>query len=164
MVSYDSSTSFGDSRSWSYVILIGTVLAASCRQPSDATPSAPSSMMTVTPSRVNLGNIPQGRVSFQAVLLRNSAQRPIEVTRWQTSCECISVMPDAVRLNSGEEEYVEIRCDPSHNPEFVGDLGVQVVGYAAGGECVRFFVDVGVVPALETEEQLVARQADSGND
>jgi hypothetical protein len=66
--------------------------------------------------------------------LTNRTARDLAVERVVTSCPCVGVAPSAVRVGPHESQQLELWCEPAAEPDFMGRLAVEVVGYLPGGE------------------------------
>lgn len=77
--------------------------------------------LIATPDPLDLGNLSPGEASQENLILRNIGDKPIDVARVKTSCECISIEPKS-SLN------VVVRYDPGESPDFRGGLRAIVTG------------------------------------
>lgn len=61
--------------------------------------------------------------------LTNPGERAIEVDRIETSCDCVAVVPQPFQVPSKGGVPVQVIFDSSGQPEFLGKLRIDVVGY-----------------------------------
>ncbi len=80
------------------------------------------------------------------VLVKNRRPQSCSIVAWRSSCDCLSIEP--TRLALGPIEAARLTCDLdfSDDPDFVGDLGIQVEGLdATGGAILAFELRVSVI-------------------
>jgi Protein of unknown function (DUF1573) len=86
-----------------------------------------------------------GKVA-RLVRIRNSSDAAVRISRWTTSCECLSIEPGNIVVDAGKSTYIRLMFDPAkESDEFVGSLLMTVEGFA-DVECVsKFEVPVTVI-------------------
>jgi hypothetical protein len=79
-----------------------------------------------TPSVIDVGTIAAGGSAESELTLTNSTDVPISIARVRTSCECVSVVPSASRIESHKTQKVVAHIDLSDEPDFTGGLGPDI--------------------------------------
>jgi hypothetical protein len=101
----------------------------------------------VSPDPVALGRIPSGTSAESSLTIYNSLPQSLCIKRIETSCPCVTVGTGSMLVASSERKVVAVRYDPSEDPDFVGDLSVDVTALGATDEVVfRVRVDLEVGP------------------
>ena len=97
---------------------------------------------------VDLGVIVNGVRSSEVIRVVNEGDRELAISKWVTSCECVSILPDACLIGPRAERLFKISAE-ENDPDFVGDLVVEVNGLSGSGECVvKMLVRVAVIKSL----------------
>ena len=99
---------------------------------------------------VDLGVVENGGRGRGSEVVRvvNESDRELAIDKWVTSCECVSILPDACLIGPRAEQLFKISAEES-NPDFVGNLEVEVNGLSGSGDCiVKVIVRVSVVKSL----------------
>ena len=65
------------------------------------------------------------------ITLINHGLQELSIDRIQTSCPCLATTPGSIRILPGESTVLAVEFDPSAEPNFHGELSVEVVGYEA---------------------------------
>jgi len=104
---------------------------------------------------VDFGVLRQGESAEHRCWLRNQTQNPIEVSRFKSSCECVSVSSEADSIAPGERALLTVSFDGTHDAEFTGSLGVTVVVEGSHGESIgHITADVEVIGVAEGETSI----------
>ncbi len=83
------------------------------------------------PSPIMLGVVAAGDSVQTTVSVRNPRSAPITLERIETGCSCISVAPVPIEIGPGERRVLTVTFDSSSDPEFDGDLSIEIIGYVA---------------------------------
>lgn len=103
--------------------------------------------LDVQPPVVDLGAIVRGQRAVAEVRISNPTADLIEWDRIETSCPCISLRIQANSVDPGGSALAVVIFDSSVEPDYTGDLGVDVKGVGFDGRPVlRFQVRVRVSP------------------
>jgi Protein of unknown function (DUF1573) len=79
-------------------------------------------------------------VAWRLVRVRHSSVAPIRITRWNVSCDCLTIEPPSMELAPGQSTYIKLAIDTTkEGPGFVGDLSISVDGYYGGGAGVSIY-------------------------
>lgn len=99
-------------------------------------------LLEATPSRIDMGEVaPAGRKQA-TFTLTNAGTRTIELARIETSCDCLSVeMPS--RVAPAEQIVCRAKLDLREEPDFTGDMAIEIRGRTSAGE-QAFFVTADV--------------------
>ena len=60
--------------------------------------------------------------------LRNGGREALKLSRFETSCDCVSVPSPPLEFGPGMEHEVSVAFDARHDPAFRGSLGVFIIG------------------------------------
>jgi len=77
--------------------------------------------------------------------MKNTSAHPIEIERFESTCDCLRTKPVSLRLESGDQAVVCVQLVLSDATEFVGTLVIDVAGKSKGEEDIfslRAFADV----------------------
>ncbi len=86
-----------------------------------------------------MGEVAQGGRKQAAFTLTNSGTETVELTRIETSCGCLSVdVP--LRVAPGQKVAGQVTLDLRDEPQFTGDLGIEICGWNDLGEKALFIV------------------------
>lgn len=115
--------------------------------PFESVTSAPGDHLSLalSPERLSLGVIAAGQKAQATLGVTNLTQQPVVADRIETSCPCLKVTPSSIRLAPGETTMLTIDFDSSSEPEFRGELGVDVTGYVDGSVVFRTQTSLRVV-------------------
>ena len=86
------------------------------------------------PSVLLLGMLKPGDSSEASARIRNTSQVPHSVDRIVTSCPCVSSSASTFSLGSGEDCVITLKFDSREEPEFRGNLTVEVMGKSRDDE------------------------------
>jgi hypothetical protein len=82
----------------------------------------------------------------RTVIVRNSDASAVSISRWEVSCECLSVEPESLVVPALGEAVIQLRFDPDKEGDlFIGDLIISVEAF-----CVEFSVASFLVPLSVT--------------
>ncbi len=88
------------------------------------------------PAVIRLGVVEQGGQQNEVVRAFNLGKTTIQVTRFETSCDCVTIWPLQCEISPGEPSYFRVVTNFADDPGFVGDLRVEARGYNQRGEIV----------------------------
>lgn len=92
--------------------------------------------LIVSPDPIALGILAPGRSAQPVATLRNPYPEAIAVARVETSCPCLRASVTPSRIGPEGSGTLALVFDPSTEPEFRGELAIEVIGYAKGGRDV----------------------------
>ncbi len=96
------------------------------------------------PASVAIGAVEPGRVGRAEIVIANPGAKAVVVERIESSCECLTVDPPALRLGPGESSVLRVVFDSSREADFRGELGVEVTGRAGDRVVFRTVVELEV--------------------
>jgi hypothetical protein len=96
--------------------------------------AAPWLPLEIRPDPVVLGAIPAHQTAQISIGVENLRTVPVILERVETSCPCITVGDLPASLEPEGATDLRVTFDPTHEPDFVGALAVQVVGYLSDGQ------------------------------
>ena len=89
--------------------------------------------LKASPNPIELGRLKPGVAGRSQLILRNLGFEPISVVRVETSCPCLRAEPIPLDVNPGMEATLILVVDHAGEPEFRGDLEVEVGGFGLSG-------------------------------
>jgi len=104
-----------------FAAILAPILSAQAPPPTE-TSRSPS--LIVQPVSIPLGPLAPGRSARAAATLRNVGTEAVEVARFETSCPCVRVTPDRLRLAVGGTASIRVTFDPIGEP----GLAVEYIG------------------------------------
>ncbi|HWE39480.1 MAG TPA: DUF1573 domain-containing protein [Isosphaeraceae bacterium] len=113
--------------------------------------------MIDAPESLPLGTLAPGESARGILTLRNRRSEPLTVARVETTCPCIRLAPVPVTVAPNGEAMLRVEYDPSDQPDFRGELGVEVKGLDEVGQLIfetRVLVEVA---SRHTELERVGR-------
>jgi hypothetical protein len=87
-----------------------------------------SSSLLACRSTLSLGVIDHGQAAEAVLTLENPRKSAVEVSRIETTCPCLRVTPDSIRVGPRTGGSVTVRFDTSEEPDFSGGLSIDVIG------------------------------------
>lgn len=75
---------------------------------------------------IELGVVRQGQVASLNVWLKNAGKSAVEVSKIQTSCECLELKLSQLLIEPGQRALAQVRYDGAREPDFVGSLQIEV--------------------------------------
>jgi hypothetical protein len=114
-------------------LVLGALVSVGCVEcaPAEAALARPESFV-VEPLRC-------GEQMRAEVLVKNRRPQSCSVVTWRTSCDCLSIEPARLALEPAEATRLTCALDFSDDPDFAGDLGIQVEGFDAIGSVILAF-------------------------
>lgn len=118
-------------------------------------PTAKNSEISPGPRNFDLGAVPQGATDRFFMPVVNPRDEAITIESWETSCDCLTIRPDRLTIGPHSTKYAIATCNFSNEPDFQGDLRIEVNGRdAAGQSFVKDSISLSVVaksnlPAFE---------------
>ena len=98
-------------------------------------------------SRIDLGVVPPRGQREYAFWLENPSDSPVPVNEIETSCDCLHVDVPRRAVPAKGKAVAIIQLDLAHDKESVGNLGIEVRGYATERRLAfRLTVDVSILP------------------
>ena len=89
--------------------------------------------LEASPNPIELGRLKPGVVGRSRLILRNPGSEPISIVRVETSCPCLRAEPTPLDVGPGMEATLRLVFDAAGEPEFRGDLEVEVGGFGPSG-------------------------------
>ena len=83
---------------------------------------------------LDLGTIPPGSPVTGSLRLVNPSARIWRIARVETSCSCLRVSPTRFVVKPGQSTTLDVVCDLRSEPDFRGDLLIEVNGLQADGD------------------------------
>ena len=96
----------------------------------------PSLPLEASPNPIELGRLKPGVVGRSQLILRNPSSEPISIVRVETSCPCLRAEPIPLPVAPGMEAMLRFVFDSTGEPEFRGELEVEVGGFGPSGRQV----------------------------
>lgn len=101
--------------------------------PALAAQEAAAHLLTADPSRIDMGNVRQGGRKQANFTLTNSGSRTIDLARTDSSCPCLTVdVP--LRIAPGEDVVGTAKLDLRDEPNFTGEVAIEIKGWTPAGE------------------------------
>lgn len=114
-----------------------------------AAAGAPAQVLSVSPDPIDLGTLSPGQMGRAELRVANAGTDPRSVERVETSCPCVSAGPVPLAVAAGGEGRLTVVFDAAEEPNFRGNLAVELRGLdASGAELFRTKVNVGVSDAV----------------
>lgn len=88
--------------------------------------------------RIDLGSIRQGASVSRTVIIENRTLEPVTIDRFESSCECLTLSALPLTVSPHGSAPIRVAADESREPEFHGDLAIDVSAFAAGSLLMRF--------------------------
>ena len=104
------------------LVVAGTLVFVGCGE------CAPAEAAFAKPESFVLDRVRCGEQMRSEVLVTNRRPQSCSVVTWRTSCDCLSIEPARLALEPAEETRLTCVLDFSDDPDFAGDLGIQVAG------------------------------------
>lgn len=102
-------------------------------------------LLHANPARINMGEVAQGGRKDATFTLTNSGTRTIELSRIDTTCPCLTVdVP--LRIPPGEQVEGRVKLDLRKEPNFTGDVAIEIAGWTSTDEQAFFVVAAVHVP------------------
>lgn len=102
--------------------------------------------LAACPDPTSLGIIECGQPAECQLSLRNATPRRIKIDRIETGCPCVVVSPVPATVEPSGSVLLLIAFDPTHEPDFLGKLSVNVTGYSDSESVFRTHVILEVRP------------------
>ena len=109
-------------------IVLGLVGGIGCGR--DPTPLLSSASRGVA---LDLGTISPGSPAPGSLRLVNPSAQTWRVAQVESSCPCLRVSPGRFEVSPGQSITLEVVCDLRSEPDFRGDLLIEVNGLQANG-------------------------------
>jgi prepilin-type N-terminal cleavage/methylation domain-containing protein len=114
-------------------------------------------ILSVSPSRFNLGSVQPGQRVEHSFGLSNPGSEPVAVTRIETSCQCVHVTLANNVIQAGETIDARITFELDDEWEFSRKLAVEIEGYTnSGARAFAFVFDAQIDPRAEQPSFLLA--------
>lgn len=104
------------------LLVAGALVSVGCCE------CAPAETAFAKPESFFVESVRCGEQMKAEVVVKNPRAKRCAVAAWRSSCDCLSIEP--ARLALGPTEVARLTCllDFSSEPDFAGDLGIQVAG------------------------------------
>jgi hypothetical protein len=90
-------------------------------------------LLVATPSRIDVGEVPGGGRKQAVFSLTNPGTQAVELSRIETSCPCLTVdMPHY--LAPAEQVSAGATLDLRDEPDFTGEMAIEITGWTRAGE------------------------------
>lgn len=133
-------------RSVLLVIVVAQVLALPGCQRADLI-LTPSDQSVVIASPVVFARLRRDSAAVaRFAKIGNPSERPVHISRWVTSCECLTIEPSSVEVPAHGSTIVRVSFDPSIESGFVGDLLISVDAFGAADRVASFEVSISILP------------------
>jgi hypothetical protein len=130
-------------RPWPALVALPVGLLLAWPWLSQAEATAP---VQVIPGVIDLGSVVQAEKRQFVVLLRNSSDEVAVIDRLEFSCPCLSAAQSSWLLSPGQDTKAELELDLGKEPDFTGQLLLQLKVWAK--ESRRVFVAQVIVRVL----------------
>jgi len=85
--------------------------------------------LTISPDPISLGTLGNGQSAKAAAFVRNPGAGAVTIERIDTSCPCLRALLEPTTIGPGETGRITLSFDPKDEPDFQGELSIEVVGY-----------------------------------
>jgi len=127
-------------------LLLPFVLGCGAASQTDVIDVNPAGVSTQT--RIDLGALQPATSLTHVVRVRNSSNTDAHLTGFRTSCECATIVPSHLSVKAGSDELCELIVDMRNEPNFTGQLGIEVDGYDESAKTIlRLLALLDVRPA-----------------
>jgi hypothetical protein len=90
-------------------------------------------LLDANPARINMGTVAQGGRKQATFTLTNPGNRTIDLAKIDTSCPCLTVdVP--LRIPPSDKVEGRAKLDLSDEPNFTGEVAIEIKGWTSGGE------------------------------
>lgn len=122
--------------------------------------SSVSTMPVMLASSADFGCLQSGSRSVSRIIkIRNSSKAVVRISRWNISCECLTVKPSFVDVEPEKSAYIKLVFDPAKEGEgYVGNLRMSVDGFADADRVCTFDVPVSVVASEDIKHLDILRE------
>lgn len=128
-------------------IILATLALAATGVAWTSAPAAPA--VEVVPAMLDLGTLRQGEKRRFTLDLHNRQEQPVAIDRLEFSCQCLQGNQSAWTLPALQTTVAEFVLDLGQEPDFTGDLVLEVRGRLATGRLVfSASIQARVAPAL----------------
>jgi hypothetical protein len=116
------------------------------------TSRASADVLVVSDPRLDFGELPQGSYQEKTFTVTNTSSLPVRLTAIESTCPCLTFQLEKSVLAAGEDARVVAQLNLGKEPDYVGRLGVDVVG-GTDIKDVRFrlVITVRVIPATASD-------------
>jgi len=92
-----------------------------------------------------MGEVAQGGRRDATFTLTNSGTQAIQLARIDTSCSCLTVdVP--LHISPGEQVEGRAKLDLRDEPNFTGEVAIEITGWTSAGEQAFLVVDAVCIP------------------
>jgi Protein of unknown function (DUF1573) len=74
--------------------------------------------LEISPDPVSLGVVRSGQKASATLTLVNRGLQVLAIERIETSCSCLMITPESIRIGPGESKVLMLEFDPSAEPDF----------------------------------------------
>jgi hypothetical protein len=111
------------------LIACALLLVAGCGQQSDSALISIDPRGTSSRTRIHLGSVEARASVVHSLRVQNRTTTDVQIFRFQSSCECATVLPEQLSLASGDDALIELTVDLAEDAAFTGKLGIEIDGY-----------------------------------
>jgi hypothetical protein len=83
-------------------------------------------LLEVFPRMLDLGGVPQGTAATSEFVVRNTSSESVSISQLESSCPCLHISLPAEPVAPGAEVRGEATLDMSREPNFTGNLAVEL--------------------------------------
>jgi hypothetical protein len=87
-------------------------------------------------TRIDLGVAQAGARLSHPMRLRNSSVTDAHVAEFQPTCDCATILPSRLAVKAGSDQLCELVIDMRNEPNFTGELRIDVDGFDASGKTI----------------------------
>lgn len=133
-------------------VVIDILLARTvCRPPPQFAKLTGSTKGLVVPKSVSLGSLVEGGAGQAYFFVQNFSNSSIQISRFETSCDCLSVHPRSFNVEPGSTIKMTVEFKPHDMSGFQGRLSVEVSGFSPGGvELIKTAILAEIHPTIGT--------------
>lgn len=134
----------------SFVVGILLTAALGCNEKNAAQdPKAHLLLLDASPSRVDMGEVALGGRKQSTFSLTNPGSQAVELAKIESSCPCLIVDVPS-RIAPGEQVVGCAKLDLRDDPNFIGDVAIEIKGWTSAGK-LAFFVTADVYVPHKSE-------------
>jgi hypothetical protein len=119
-------------------ITLGLAFAVACPWPVLAASRLPPFPQLLSNSPVELGSIKAAQRRTFQLELENPHEGPIDIEVLEASCSCLEMNVTHLSLPPHSKRIIQLALDLSKEPNFTGDLAIQIVGKTVANQ--RLFI------------------------
>jgi len=133
----------------SFMAVIFLLAALGCNERNAAQEPKTHLLLDASPSRIDMGEVASGGRKQATFSLTNSGSQAVELAKIESSCPCLTVDVPS-RIAPGEQICGRANLDLRDEPDFTGDLAIEITGWTRAGK-LAFLVTTYVSVPLKSE-------------